>query len=77
MKFTTIALLAVATPALAQSGSDWVTYTKSLASTTVTVTRYLGTSTFLSGTQFTTKTVIASSNGTPVYTEVVTGVNTA
>ncbi|CAM9021131.1 hypothetical protein WICANDRAFT_64604 [Wickerhamomyces anomalus NRRL Y-366-8] len=55
------------------SDPDWVTYTKNLPDTTVTVTRYQG-STPLTGTEYQTRTIVVSNeDGSPKYTEVITG----
>lgn len=61
--------------ATSEESSDphWVTYTKNLPDTTVTVTRYQG-STPLTGTEYQTRTIVVSNeDGSPKYTEVITG----
>ncbi len=66
---------AKASAASEESSSDpeWVTYTKSLADKTIVVTRYQG-STPLSGTEYQTRTIVVSNeDGSPKYTEVITG----
>lgn len=78
MKFSTLFILAASfIPAFAAvgEGEDWVTYTKHIADENrdITVTRYMGTSTFLSGTEFHTRTIIVSKDGKAAYTEVITG----
>jgi hypothetical protein len=72
MKFSALAVAAILSQIVRADDDDgWVTYTKKLTTTTVSVTKYAGTSTFLSGSQFTTQTVTVS-NGDAVYVEIVT-----
>lgn len=76
MKLSLIACLAsliASTFADDSSSSDngWITYTKPLGSTTIIVTRYMG-STPLLGSQYTTETFPVTDGGA-VYTEILTG----
>ncbi|CDR47158.1 CYFA0S29e01046g1_1 [Cyberlindnera fabianii] len=70
---TTSSSAAVITSAASSSDDGWVTYTKDLGSTTIVVTRYVGSSA-LTGTEYTTRVVTKlDSDGNPQYTETIVG----